>query len=196
MHLHATFEIGAVSEKQFPEADLPEIAFVGRSNVGKSSLLNSLVGAKQLARVSSTPGKTQEINFFRIDDAYRFVDLPGYGYAKASQQKRRSWGQLITTYFESGRPLALVVQLIDSRLPLQDSDARVLRWYVEEGFPVQVVLTKIDKLKQGERVRQERKLRADLEELGYRNKILLLSSLKGIGKKELMRTILSAIGNN
>lgn len=196
MHLHATFEIGAVSPQQFPEPELPEIAFVGRSNVGKSSLLNSLVGAKQLARVSSTPGKTQEINFFRIDDAYRFVDLPGYGYAKASQQKRRSWGQLITTYFESDRPLALVVQLIDSRLPLQDSDARVLRWYVEEGFPVQVVLTKIDKLKQGERVRQERKLRADLETLGYRNKVLLLSSLKGIGKKELMKTILSAIGNN
>ena len=90
----------------------------------------------------------------------------------------------------------MVIQLIDSRLPLQESDARVLRWYVEEGFPVQVVLTKIDKLKQGERVRQERTLRAALEELGYRNKILLLSSLKGIGKKDLMKTILSAIGNN
>jgi len=195
MHLHAIFEIGAASQQQFPEPLLPEVAFVGRSNVGKSSLLNSLVGSKQLARVSSTPGKTQEINFFRIDDSYRFVDLPGYGYAKASQQKRRSWGQLITRYFESDRPIAMVIQLIDSRLPLQESDARVLRWYVEEGFPVQVVLTKIDKLKQGERVKQERKLRAALEDMGYRNKVILLSSLKGIGKKDLMKTILSAIGN-
>lgn len=195
MHFHATFEIGAASPHQFPEATLPEIAFAGRSNVGKSSLLNALLGAKQLARVSTTPGKTQEINFYRVDDSMRFVDLPGYGYAKASQTRRRSWGKLITDYFESGRPLALVVQLIDSRLPLQESDARVLRWFVEEGFPVQAVLTKVDKLKQGERVRQERTLGAALEELGYRNRVLPLSSLKGIGRKELLQSIFLAAGS-
>lgn len=180
---------------QFPEGGLPEIAFAGRSNVGKSSLLNTLVGAKQLARVSTTPGKTQEINFYRVNEEFRFVDLPGYGYAKTSQTKRRSWGKLITQYFEAGRPLALVVQLFDSRLPLQESDARVLRWFVEEGFPVQAVLTKVDKLKQGERVRQERTLTAGFEELGYRNRVLLLSSLKGIGKKELLQAIFLAAGS-
>ncbi|MDT8323214.1 MAG: ribosome biogenesis GTP-binding protein YihA/YsxC [Bacteroidota bacterium] len=195
MHFHTHFEIGAASPQQFPEANLPEIAFAGRSNVGKSSLLNSLLGAKQLARVSTTPGKTQEINFYRVDDSFRFVDLPGYGYAKTSQQRRRSWGKLITAYFEGGRPLALVVQLLDSRLPLQESDARVLRWFVEEGFPVQAVLTKIDKLKQGERVMQERTLRAALEELGYRNSVIPLSSLKGIGRKELLQSIFLAAGS-
>jgi GTP-binding protein len=195
MQLHAIFEIGAVSPTQFPEPTMPEIAFAGRSNVGKSSLLNSLVGAKQLARVSTTPGKTQEINFYRVDESFRFVDLPGYGYAKTSQQRRRSWGKLITNYFEAGRPLALVIHLIDSRLTLQESDARVLRLFVEDGFPVQVVLTKIDKLKQGERVRQERALHTALEALGYRNNIIPLSSLKGIGRKELLNSIFSAAGS-
>ncbi len=195
MHFRATFEIGAASPHQFPEGTLPEIAFAGRSNVGKSSLLNALLGTKQLARVSTTPGKTQEINFYRVDEDFRFVDLPGYGYAKTSKAHRRSWGKLITNYFESGRPLALVVQLFDSRLPLQESDARVLRWFVEEGFPVQAVLTKVDKLKQGERVRQERTLTASLEEIGYRNRIIMLSSLKGIGRKELLQSIFLAAGS-
>ncbi len=195
MNLQAIFEIGAASPQQFPEPTLPEIAFAGRSNVGKSSLLNTLVGTKQLARVSTTPGKTQEINFYRIDESFRFVDLPGYGYAKTSQQRRRSWGKLITTYFDSGRPLAMVVHLIDSRLTLQDSDARVLRMFIEGGFPVQVVLTKIDKLKQGERVRQERVLASALEDLGYRNRLILLSSLKGIGRKDLLQSIFLAAGS-
>ena len=193
MNLHATFEIGAARPQQFPEPTLPEIAFAGRSNVGKSSLLNMLVGARQLAKVSATPGKTQQINFFVVEDRLRFVDLPGYGYAKASQDRRREWGQLITTYFEAGRPLSVVVQLIDSRLPLQDSDARVLRWFVDNGMPLQVALTKIDKLKQGERVRQERVLGDALLSLGYRGGLILLSSLKGVGKKELLTAILTRI---
>lgn len=189
MQLRAVFEIGAASPQQFPEPVYPEIAFAGRSNVGKSSLLNMLVGARQLAKVSATPGKTQQINFFRVEDRLRFVDLPGYGYAKASQGQRRDWGKLITAYFDANRPLAMVVQLVDARLPLQDSDARVLRWFVENGFPLQVALTKIDKLKQGERVRQERTLAQAMEQQGYRGGLLLLSSLKGLGKKELLASI-------
>lgn len=193
MNLRATFEIGAASPQQFPLADLPEIAFAGRSNVGKSSLLNMLVGARQLAKVSATPGKTQQINFFRVEERLRFVDLPGYGYAKASQDRRREWGRLITTYFESGRPLSMVVQLLDSRLPLQESDARVLQWFVDNGFPVQVALTKVDKLKQGERVRQERALAEAAARLGYRGSFILLSSLKGTGKKDLLTAIFTRI---
>jgi GTP-binding protein len=196
MPLHARFEIGAVSAQQFPDPTSPEIAFVGRSNVGKSSLLNTLVGARQLARVSTTPGKTREINFFIVEERMRFVDLPGYGYAKTSQQNRREWGKLITTYFESGRPVVSVILLIDSRIPLQNSDAGVLRWFIEGGYPLQVVLTKVDKLKQGERVRQERLLRGALESLGYRNTILLLSSLTGIGRKELLHSIFTAAGDS
>lgn len=196
MKLQAEFEIGAVSAAQFPQPAYPEIAFVGRSNVGKSSLLNTLVGAKQLARVSTTPGKTREINFFLVENRMRFVDLPGYGYAKTSQENRRSWGKLITEYFELGRPISLVIQLIDSRLPLQSSDAGVVRWFIEAGLPMQIVLTKIDKLKQGERVRQERKLGDALEDLGYRNRLLLLSSLKGIGRKELLQRIYTAAGSS
>jgi GTP-binding protein len=193
MQLRTLFETGAASPQQFPEADFPEVAFAGRSNVGKSSLLNMLVGAKQLARVSSTPGKTQQINFFLVEERMRFVDLPGYGYAKASQKDRREWGKLITTYFESDRPIAMVLQLIDSRLPLQDSDARVMQWFVEQGLPLQVALTKVDKLKQGERVRQERSLGEAFLQLGYRGSLILLSSLKGTGKKDLLTSIFTRI---
>lgn len=193
MNLRAIFEIGAASPRQFPAPSLPEIAFAGRSNVGKSSLLNMLVGARQLARVSSTPGKTQQINFFAIDERMRFVDLPGYGYAKASQGQRRDWGRLITDYFESERPLAMVLQLIDSRLPIQDSDARVMKWLIEQGLPLQVALTKIDKLKQGERVRQERTLADAFLKVGYRGSFIPLSSIKGTGKKELLNSIFTRI---
>ncbi|MBR9977682.1 MAG: YihA family ribosome biogenesis GTP-binding protein [Bacteroidetes bacterium] len=193
MQLRTSFEIGAADSRQFPAPGLPEIAFAGRSNVGKSSLLNLLVGSRQLARVSNTPGKTQQINFFLVEERMRFVDLPGYGYAKVSQGKRRDWGRLITTYFESDRPLAMVIQLIDSRLPLQASDAQVMQWLIEQGMPLQLALTKIDKLKQGERVRQERILTANAQEIGYRGGMILLSSLKGTGKKELLKAIFTRI---
>lgn len=193
MQLRTSFEIGAADHRQFPAPDYPEIAFAGRSNVGKSSLLNLLVGSRQLARVSNTPGKTQQINFFLVEERMRFVDLPGYGYAKVSQGKRRAWGRLITTYFESDRPLAMVIQLIDSRLPLQESDAQVMQWLIEQGMPLQLALTKIDKLKQGERVRQERILTANAQEIGYRGGMILLSSLKGTGKKELLKSIITRI---
>jgi GTP-binding protein len=193
MQLRATFETGAASPQQFPTAGYPEIAFAGRSNVGKSSLLNMLVGARQLARVSSTPGKTQQINFFLVEERMRFVDLPGYGYAKASQEHRREWGRLITEYFECGRPISMVVQLIDARLPLQESDARVMQWFVNQGLPLQVALTKVDKLKQGERVRQERSLREGFLQLGYRGSCIMLSSLKGTGKQELLNAIFTRL---
>jgi GTP-binding protein len=187
--MHALFEISAASPKQFPTPEYPEFAFVGRSNVGKSSLLNLLTGARGLAKVSSTPGKTRQINFFLIDGVRRFVDLPGYGYARASKSDRADWGRLITAYFEQQRPVALVLQLIDSRLTLQSSDASVLGWFVERSLPLQIVLTKIDKLKQAERVKHTRELQAAFKDIGYSGDLLMVSSVKGHGKKELLQRI-------
>lgn len=188
----SVFEISAASPKQFPAPELPEIVFVGRSNVGKSSLLNVLTGKRSLAKVSSTPGKTQQINFFRINDQLRFVDLPGYGYAKVSATQRAQWSNLIGSYFAAGRPLALVLQLIDSRLPLQASDADMIAWFVEQQAPLQIVLTKIDKLGQKDRARQERVLLGAVQALGSGSTLLPFSALKGTGKGELLQTIFIA----
>jgi len=192
--MNAVFEISAAAPTQFPVPDRFECAFIGRSNVGKSSLLNLLTGLKNLAKVSSTPGKTRQINFFLIDDSIRFVDLPGYGYAKASHSSRQEWGRLITTYFEAARPLGVILQLIDSRLPFQTSDAGVLHWFIERKMPVQVVLTKIDKLNQSERSKQTKTLLAAMKEVGYHGDALAVSSFKGQGKRELMQRIIMLKG--
>jgi GTP-binding protein len=193
--MQAVFEISAVTPSQFPDPDRAEFAFVGRSNVGKSSLLNMLTGLKRLAKVSSTPGKTRQINFFRFGDTIRFVDLPGYGYAKASQTSRAEWGKLITSYFGQQRPLGMVLQLIDSRLPLQSSDASVLGLFIERELPVQIVLTKVDKLNQSERSKQARTLLQAMREIGYDGDIISSSSLKGLGKKELLQRMYETAGS-
>ena len=134
-----------------PVSELPEIAFSGRSNVGKSSLLNALVRRKSLARVSSTPGKTREINFFRVNDAFHLVDLPGYGYARVSKEARNAWRPLIEGYLSTSEHLRGVVQLIDSRHPPSDDDHRMMRFLGSLGVPTIVVATKVDKLKRAER---------------------------------------------
>ncbi|MBL0177370.1 MAG: YihA family ribosome biogenesis GTP-binding protein [Ignavibacteria bacterium] len=190
----AVFEISAAAPRQFPEPDLPEIVFVGRSNVGKSSLLNSLTGKRALAKVSTTPGKTQLINFFRVNGCLRFVDLPGYGYAKVSATQREAWSRLIANYFNADRPIALVLQLLDSRLPLQESDADNIAWFVDAQAPLQIVLTKIDKLGQKDRAHQQRELLGAVQALGSGSTLLPFSALKGTGKEELLKTIFVAAG--
>lgn len=188
------FELGAAKAAQFPEPALPEIVFMGRSNVGKSSLLNTITGKKKLALVSGTPGKTQQINFFRINGAMRFVDLPGYGFAKASASEREKWGALIAQYLESERPIGLVLQLIDARLPFQDLDRQVLSWLVELEMPIQVVATKFDKLNQKEKSRQARVLGEGVLSTGCGSDILPFSSMTGVGKVDLIRAIGRAAG--
>jgi GTP-binding protein len=190
---HAIFEISAAHPRQFPGPDVPEIVFLGRSNVGKSSLLNTLTGRAQLARVSATPGKTQQINFFRIADAARFIDLPGYGFAKVSQSMRESWRTLIYAYFASERPIAMVLQLIDMRHPLQSNDAEILEWLVEGGFPVQIVMTKADKISQKDKAHNTRLITDAVRMCGCGADPLPFSAVKGTGKRELVSHILSSV---
>ena len=146
---NAVFETSFGTKQQLKPSDLPEIAFSGRSNVGKSSLLNRVLGRKALARVSSVPGKTVTINFFRLENC-RFVDLPGYGYAKVGRSEKLRWAELMEAYFQSGRDLRLVVQLLDMRHDMSAQDADMLRFLSESRIPFAVALTKCDKLNQSE----------------------------------------------
>ena len=131
---------------QLPESDVPEIAFAGRSNVGKSSLLNRLFGRKNLARVSSVPGKTITINFYQVDE-YNFVDLPGYGYAKVAKTEKERWAEMMEGYFNSDRNIKLVVQLVDMRHPPTKDDIMMMEFLQSTGYEFIVVMTKADKLK-------------------------------------------------
>lgn len=185
----ATFEISAANTHQFPKPTFPEIVFAGRSNVGKSSVLNSITSKKNLAKVSGTPGKTRLINFFLINNAIRFVDLPGYGYAQVSVSEREVWRKLIESYLISQRPIALIILLIDARLPLQQLDAQMIEWLVEPQMPLQIVLTKIDKLKQSERAKQQKELLHAVQRLGCGSDLILFSSVTGEGKRELLHRI-------
>jgi len=142
----AEFITSAVRPEQYPEDTLPEIAFAGRSNVGKSSLINCLLQRKKLVRTSRTPGRTQLINFFLINGSFRFVDLPGYGYAKVAQSVRASWGPMIETYLAGRKNLKAVVAIVDLRHPPTPDDLSLLAWLKEKKIPVMPVLTKADKL--------------------------------------------------
>jgi GTP-binding protein len=146
---NVTFELSAGKESQLPESNLPEIVFSGKSNVGKSSLINKLVNRKSLARVSAQPGKTATINFYRLDNA-RFVDLPGYGYAKVSKQEKERWAALVEGYFSQKRNVALLVQLVDMRHEPTADDAQMINFLLEKEIPFFVVCTKSDKLNKKE----------------------------------------------
>lgn len=159
----AEFERAYGISSQLPESTVPEIAFAGRSNVGKSSLLNKLFNRKQLARVSSVPGKTVTINFYNLDEA-KFVDLPGYGYAKISKQELGRFAELMEGYFKSNRNIALVVQLIDMRHPLTRDDEGMINFMMEMDIPFIIVMTKADKLK---KKAYEERLRLSKQELEF-----------------------------
>lgn len=161
-HPPVVFSGSAARPEQFPRDGLPEVAFLGRSNVGKSSLLNALAGARGLARVSATPGRTRLVNFFRVGDELYFADLPGYGYARVSQVERRAFERLARSYLEGREPLALGVFLVDVRHDAQPNDV-VLRDYLEAlGVPFVLAATKADKLGRGELLRRLAALRAGL----------------------------------
>jgi GTP-binding protein len=174
-----------------PTSELPEIAFSGRSNVGKSSLLNKLVRRKALARVSATPGKTREINFFRVNDAFHLVDLPGYGYARVSKAAREAWRPLIEGYLETSAQLRGVVQLIDARHPPSPDDLRMLDFLASVGVPTIVVATKVDKLSRAERGPT---LVALATRLGIEDEQLIpFSARTGEGRDELAQAVVSLL---
>ena len=159
----AEFERAYGTLSQLPESDLPEIVFAGKSNVGKSSLLNKLFNRKQLARVSSVPGKTITINFYKLDEV-KFVDLPGYGYAKISKQELERFADLMEGYFKSERNISLVVQLIDMRHPLSENDKGMITFLQQMHIPFIIVMTKADKLK---KKAYEERLKLSKQELAF-----------------------------
>lgn len=171
---------------QLPISDVPEIAFAGRSNVGKSSLLNKLFNRKNLARVSSVPGKTITINFYNVD-GNRFVDLPGYGYAKISKQERDRFGELMEGYFQSGRQIELVVQLIDMRHPPSKDDFNMISFMEQMNIPFIVVLTKADKLNKKEFESRSKLIFDELKNPDY--PVIPFSAVTGLGVDEIKKTI-------
>ncbi len=182
----ARFEASYGTVAQLPEPTTPEVSFVGRSNVGKSSLLNKLIGRKQLAKVSSQPGKTANINFFDVDGV-RFVDLPGYGFAKVSRSEKQRWADLIGGYFEQERSFNLVVALVDIRHDAQKLDQEMLAFLIEAELPFVVALTKADKLSRNKQMQQ---LASLSRQFGLsKDQIIVTSSEKGTGIDELRRTI-------
>jgi len=189
----ATFTIGAAEWSQLPDDGRPEIAFVGRSNVGKSSLLNALLGRKSLAYTSKTPGKTQQLNFFLVDDRFYAVDLPGYGYAKAPQSARDEWAQLQERYLAKRPRLRGVVHLIDARHPPQDSDLALLRQLADMNRPSVLALTKADKLSGNGRAQAERRTADVLEELGLDRPVILTSAESNRGMGDLRGWIQSRL---
>lgn len=168
---------------QLPESDRPEFVFSGRSNVGKSSLINKLCNRKNLARVSATPGKTATINFYRVDHVY-FVDLPGYGYAKVSNAERERWDDLINSYFEAERSLTVLVQLLDSRHAPSADDRQMLEYLRYHNIPFVAALTKGDKLKKSQQAAVLAEFEQTLAEYGCR-KVFLTSAENGQGVTEL-----------
>ncbi|GMA55923.1 GTP-binding protein [Alicyclobacillus sacchari] len=178
----AEFEISAVRPQQWPDDGLPEFAFLGRSNVGKSTLLNRLLNRKSLARVSAHPGKTRQINFFRINDGFRFVDLPGYGYAAVSKRERELFAKMIDRYLIEREPLVRIFQLVDIRhLPSRD-DVAVHAGLLELDVPITVVATKLDKIPKSQVAKQVRQIR---EALQTQVEIYPISAEKRLGLDEL-----------
>ena len=198
LNLHnAEFIRSAVKQSDFPDDNLPQIVFAGKSNVGKSSTINKLLGRKNFARVGNQPGKTVHINFFEIDKKAYFVDLPGYGYAKVSKSERDRWGKLIDTYFASGL-ITLGIQIVDMRHKPTKDDQTMSRWFLGTEMPFIVIANKLDKLrKKSEREENIKVIRETLL-LPDDVPVIAFSAEKGDGKEEVLEIIQSAaeIGDN
>lgn len=189
------FEAAFGTLEQLTESDLPEICFSGRSNVGKSSLINKILNRKSIARVSSTPGKTVTINFYRLNE-FRLVDLPGYGYAKVADRDRERWATLMEGYFRTNRNIKLCLQLIDMRHSATEFDISMLEFLAHFEIPYAVVLTKCDKLNKTEFNNRLASLKEELGDLGDGITIIPFSALKGTGADDIRRVVEKAIEEN
>ena len=183
----AEFRIGAVKPKAFVRDGRPQLAFAGRSNVGKSSVINCLLGRKNFARVGNSPGKTSQVNYFLIDEQVYLVDLPGYGYAKVSKAERDRWGRLMEAYFASGL-ITRGVQIVDARHKPTADDVTMMNWFKSTGCPVIVVANKLDKLKKSEIEPNLQRIRETLE-LGEEYSLLPFSAEKRYGLEELQKIL-------
>ena len=188
---NVSFLISAAAPKDFPRNRLPEIAFAGKSNVGKSSVINRILNRKNFARVGDKPGKTIHVNYFTVDGKCYFVDLPGYGYAKVSQSEKDRWARLMEDYFAADR-INLGVMIVDARHAPTGNDITMAKWFLDSGCPFVVVANKLDKLKKSEIVPNLETIRRDLE-LPDTCPVIPFSAEKGTGKDDLVRIILSAV---
>ena len=188
----AQLEAVAVKASQYPDDTMPEIAFAGRSNVGKSSLLNLLTGRKSLARVSGSPGKTRTINFYKINDTFRIVDLPGYGYANANLEIKAKWGQMIENYLHTSKKLQAVFLLIDIRHEPSDNDIMMYDWMVNQGFAPIIIATKSDKLKKSQ-IAAHIKTIKDVLHVKPGTVVILFSSMSKDGREEIWNLIDSLV---
>lgn len=182
-------QISAVSPAQYPDQNYPEIAFVGRSNVGKSSLINTLINRKAYARTSSQPGKTQTLNFYRIDDELFLVDVPGYGYAKVSKKERAKWGQMIETYLTSRNILKGVIQLVDTRHEPSEEDVLMYNFLRHYQIPILVVATKSDKISNGKLAKQCKIIKKELDFNSKYSQFQFFSAITKKGKEEILNWI-------
>ena len=188
------FIISAVAASQYPKDDFPEVAFVGKSNVGKSSLINALTNRRKLAKVSGTPGKTRLVNFFLINKSVYFVDLPGYGYAKISREQQKTWGKMIESYLQGRRTLRKFVLLVDSRHKPTEDDIIMHNWIKHYGVECIVVATKVDKLTKSEIAKSQKLIKETLE-FEPNDKLVYISSSKKTGMQELIDTIFDELIN-
>ncbi len=182
------FLISAASPEAFPKRRLPEIAFAGKSNVGKSSVINRLLQRKNFARVGDKPGKTIHVNYFLVDNTCYLVDLPGYGFAKVSQAEKERWGKLMEDYFAAGR-ITLGILIVDYRHPPTNNDITMANWFLESGCPFVVVANKLDKLKKSEYAQNLAVIRRDLA-LPESVPVIPFSAEKGDGRDALVKVIL------
>ena len=185
------FLISAAAPKDFPKDRLPEIAFAGKSNVGKSSVINRLLQRKNFARVGEKPGKTIHVNYFTVDSKCYLVDLPGYGYAKVSQSEKERWGKLMEDYFAANR-IDLGVMIVDARHAPTNNDITMASWFIQSGCPFVVIANKLDKLKKSEIEPNLQTIREDLE-LPEDTIVIPFSAEKGTGRDELVKLVVAAV---
>ncbi|MCZ6733590.1 MAG: ribosome biogenesis GTP-binding protein YihA/YsxC [Gammaproteobacteria bacterium] len=194
--VNVRFGKGATSMSQLPSDQGSEIAFAGRSNAGKSSAINTITGRKGLARTSKTPGRTQEINTFVLDDQHRIVDLPGFGYARVPDTVKRRWQRLLNRYLEERRSLRGLVFVMDVRRPLRADDSQFLQWCQQTAMPVHVLLTKCDKFSRGRAAATLQEIEAALQEFGPHVSVQLFSSTKRQGVEQVQALMVDWLGLN